>query len=370
MIMTDSAMPLETAGPDLSPPQCDSGWSRSVLRLTGVVVDPSNAALYHRGAHVPEGALYRNGSVYRGAAGVAPSAFKRVAGRHLWAGPLFSHFGHFLTESLSRLWAARDGAVQSIVFSPKDLGRKRPTDLPGYQQMLLRRLQIDLPVQIVYEATEFEDLLIPGPGFGLGPMAAGTAEFRDFVRRIDTIAAPAGEGRLYLSRSALPPKAGSVLAERHLEMLLEAQGFEIFHPQNHSIDEQFAKFRSARQIIGPDGSAFHLAGFVTRPDQSFTIIKRRSAKDYTNIVRQLEAMGAHVNVVDAIRANWIRPGKRKADDRSWGELDFVGLFSQLGDLGLLRHQTDPSALNAPPIDADVQRAGQANKGEMTRVAIA
>mgnify|MGYP005829623403 FL=1 len=350
------------------PPRCETGWSRTVLRLRNVVVDPSNAALYHHGRHVPEGALYRNGSIYRGNAAQAPSAVNRTQGRHLWGGPLFSHFGHFLTESLSRLWAVRDSGVQSIVFSPKDPGRKRQDRLPDHQDLLLKCLHIDLPVRIVHEPEEFEDLLIAGPGFGLGPMAAGTPEFREFLRAIAVPSDMTGRKRLYLSRSALPEKAGSILAERHLEQLLERQGFKIYHPQQHSITEQFATFRAARQIIGPDGSAFHLAGFVTDPGQSFTIIKRRSAPDHANIVDQLVAMGAKVQVVDAIRANWIRPGKRKADDRSWAELDFADLFARLSALGLLSAPVDASDLELPPIAQEVERIGHANKGQMTRLA--
>lgn len=344
-------------------PHPEGGWSRAVQRLHPAVIDVEHGAVYAGAEHCPEAALIRGRGVYRGGRGTAPAPVTRIAGRHLWGGTLFFHFGHFLTESLSRLWGAEGSGATSILFAPKSLLGKRPEGLSGWQRQILDRMGVTLPVRILYDHAEVEELIVPGPGFGLGVMARGTDEFRAMARRMTPPVQPVAGRKLYLSRSALPKKTGSVLGEAALERRLEAEGFEIFHPQQHSIDAQLAAFRSASHLLGPDGSAFHLAGFVAAPQQRFTLIKRRSADDYRNICDQLSGMGCTVDVIDALAANWIRPGKHKADDMSWGEPDLPRLWAALADLGLV---SGPSP-EAPDHGPELALIAAHHKGPMTRV---
>ncbi|WP_128253598.1 glycosyltransferase family 61 protein [Falsirhodobacter deserti] len=348
-------------------PDPEEGWSRSVFRVKGGVVDPDHGGLWCDGTLCPEAMLYRWRNTYRGGKGTEPATAAPLPGRHLWGGTIFFHFGHFLAESLPRLWGAEASGAESILFTPKTLRGKHPAELAGYQKQILDRLGIHLPVRIIYEPVQVEDLIIPGPGFGLGAMARGTQEFRDFARRMDPGPdASAGVRKLYISRSALPKKTGSVLAEAALERMLEAEGFHIYHPQQHSIDDQLRTFRNATHVLGPDGSAFHLAGFITQPGQTFTLIKRRNAREYVTFFDQLLAAGADVAVIDAVVADWIRPGKSKADDMSWGELDFAALSAGLLKRGLIDR---PLAFTSHDHAAELAQIGTVHRGEMTRIAV-
>ncbi|MBU3029431.1 glycosyltransferase family 61 protein [Paracoccus marinaquae] len=362
--------PLPPAPFRLPLPDPDRGWSRTVMRVRGAVIDPSDGGVWCDGALCPEAMLYRWRGAYKGRKGtVMPADPARIAGRHLWGGTLFFHFGHFLSESLGRLWAAEASGAESILFTPKNPRGKRPEDLVGFQKQVLARLGIELPVRILYAPAMVEDLLIPGQGFGLGALARGTPEFRAFARRMDPDpdAGPGtGARRLYISRTALPRKTGSVLGEAWLEEQLRGQGFRIYHPQQHSIDHQLRTFREATHFVGPDGSAFHLAGFIARPWQNFTLIKRRSAREYVTFVDQLKAVGAKVGVIDALVANWIRPGKHKPDDMSWGELDALRLSDELQRLGLTG-----APLAEPPSFADeLEQISRIHGGPMTRLPVA
>lgn len=362
--MNDSSVP---GAPGRFPrPDPEQGWSRSVLRLTGAVVDPADGGVWDRGALCPEAMLYRWRNTYKGHRGTAaPQDPAPMAGRHLWGGTLFFHFGHFLAESLSRLWAAEGSGAASILFTPKHLRGKRPAELAGYQSEILKRLGIAIPVRILYEPVVVDELIIPGQGFGLGALSRGTPEFRAFARRMDPGPGPeaesrTGTGKLYVSRSALPPKTGSILGERDLERMLAREGFTIYHPQQHSIEHQLRSFRNATHILGPDGSAFHLAAFVAQPHQGFTIIKRRSAREYVTFLDQLDGLGADVAAIDAVTADWVRPGKGKPDDMSWGELDFARLSEGLLKRGLI---AAPLPLPAP-FTEELDRIGRFNRGPM------
>lgn len=334
-----------------------------IWHLADARIDPEHGAVFSEGRLRIEAALQRGNGYYRGWRGTAFANTRRLAGRHLYGGTLFFHFGHFLTESLSRLWAVADSGAQSILFTPKSLRGRQPPGLTGWQAEILDRLGIRLPVCILYEPLEVEDLVVPAQGFGLGPLSQGSPAFRAFARRLR----PADAGRVmpegakvYLSRSRLPRKTGSILGEARLEQALADQGFTIFHPQDHPIDDQLRVFSAARHLVGPEGSAFHLAGLIAAPWQEFTLIRRRSAPDHLNICNQIRGMGARVNVVDALVAEWLRPGKSRADDMSWGEPDHAALSAGLMDLGLIAR---PLGLGAGGHAAELDLIGQAHKGQ-------
>lgn len=361
---TPPAMP---APPPLPLPDPRAGWSRSVMRLSNAVIDPAEGGVWQGGVLCPEAALWRWNRAYRGGKGTAPANPAALAGRHLWGGALFFHFGHFLVESLVRLWGTEASGAASILFAPKSLRGKRPDALAGYQQRIFALLGVHVPVRIVYEPLLVEDLIIPGQGFGLGKIARGTPEFRQFARRLDPgPGAPMAGRKLYISRSALPKKTGSILGEAALEANLIDEGFEIYHPQNHSIDAQLRTFRDTTHFLGPDGSAFHLAGFIAQPHQTFTLIKRRSAREYVNFVEQLEAARVQVTVIDALAANWTRPIKAKADQFSWGEVDFTRLSDELLRLGLI---STPLSAGAERADhaAELAQIAQVHDVAMTRL---
>ena len=250
-----------TIAPD-SQPLPDSGWSDSVTALTNAIVVPpvqggfvqAAGVLESSGQYCPTGALWRR---YRPlttepAQPVDPPA--PLAGNWLWGGVLWAHFGHFLVESTSRLWALDhlDAPLDGIVFIPKRprVGNARR----GFQTDFLNLMAPGLPVNVVTNPTQVESLVVPGQGFGLGLITAGTQKFRDAIHnRFARDVIPDGPERLYISRSALGIGKGGLLGEEKLEHLLKEQGYEVFHPEKHDIATQIARYKAAKQVIAADG---------------------------------------------------------------------------------------------------------------------
>ncbi len=195
----------------------------------------------------------------------------------------------------------------------------------GYQRRLIELFGIDLPMRVVLKPTEVETLVVPGQGFGLGMVARGTPEFRDFVhRRLAPQISADGPEKLYVSRSALVGTEGGVLLERAVEDNLAADGYEIYHPEQHPLEVQVARYRAARLLVGLDGSAFHLYGFVARPHQRAALIMRRNTLIYRNIERQLIGFTGRVpTVINAIAADWLPETVSRAGRASFGELDLA-----------------------------------------------
>ncbi len=357
-----------TAGvrPDLSigpPPDPAGGWSRQVVVLPRAVAVPPvvSAMVQAAGVLADDGAPCPMAATWRGTrAMMTPPAtpegpVARLPGRHLFAGQLWAHFGHFLCESLSRLWAVDPaGPLDGIVFLPKRPGKVEA--LSGWQREMFTLFGLDLPVRVLDRPTEVEELVVPGQGFGIGPMFAGTPEFRTFVRdRFAPGVGAEGPDRLYLSRSALGGAEGGILGEARIEAHLAAAGYAVFHPQRHGIAAQVAAYRAARAVVGPDGSAFHLLAFADPRPKEVAVILRRSSGVPDGIATHIAAFtGQAPRMIDALVADWVpaRPdgGTGRANRNAFGQVDFARLQAALAEVGFIA----PGAPWAAPRFRDIR----------------
>ncbi len=342
-------------------PDPADGWSRRIDRLTNATIYPpvSAAMRQHAGILPADGTCCTQGATWRHErrltlpprrmAVTAP----QITGRWLWAGPLFGHFGHFLTESTSRLWALhvlrRD--LDSVLFM-----QKRPNGDPKlrpFQRALLDMFGVHIPVRVVDAPVRVDRLIVPGQGFGLGAISAGTPEMRAFVHnRFATDIAPDGPERLYVSRSGLGEAASMILCETHIESCLAAAGYHIFHPQDHSLKVQIAHFRAARDIIVADGSAAHLLGFVASPAQRIAYLLRRTWFWQAQTIQLAGFTGREPTVINAIRNQWYLKSAGPRNDLSFAELDMALLKSALSAAGFI----DNDQIWPQPTDDDVQQA--------------
>ena len=80
-----------------------------------------------------------------------------------YGGVLFAHFGHFLLESLSRVWCHRELRTGSIIW------HAQADKLRDWQEYIFWLLGV--PVErFVYikESTRFREIILPDPGFEIG----------------------------------------------------------------------------------------------------------------------------------------------------------------------------------------------------------
>lgn len=323
--------------PDLMPDP-DRGWSRELLTVGKArVYPPTREGVFQQcgvttaaGEPVIESMTWRGLKPHTLHVQQPPEIEARIGGRHLYAGQYFQHFGHFVTESTARLWAARRPELDGIIFIGKHVGRQT---FGGYQKAFLDLLGVSLPVHIVHAPSEVEELVIPGSGFGLGPIARGTPEFRDFVSEALAGIAPEGEERIYISRTRAGGK-GRVLLEERIEANMARSGYAIYHPQEHGLAEQFAQYKAATHIVGLDGSAFHMVGFVARPEQRIAMILRRNSEVYYNLFRQIEGFsGRAPDILNVLVNDWVKPRIGRPNRESWGEVDHSALAERLRLLG-------------------------------------
>lgn len=266
----------------------------------------------------------------------ADTPTETLDGRYLFGGMLYGHFGHFLCESTGRLWAlAQDLGCDGVVWFPK-VALGHPAKLvkpyhPFFNAMGLAHLDLRAPQKI----TRIAEVIIPEQGFGIGTLSSGRPEYRAFMQaNLGAAIAADGPEKLYISRSGLPTKRGSVLLEPEIERRLAAEGYQIFHPQDHSIEVQIARYKAARFIVALDGSALHLAAMLISPACKVAIINRGPSQNIDDYLRQFEAFaGVMPTRIDAVSAYWFPQGRRVVKRETHALLDLPALGAGLSAAG-------------------------------------
>ena len=340
---------VDPYGPD-SQPLPDGGWSEQIVTLKGATVVPpvessfvqAAGVLDSEGRYCPHGALWRKYRPLTTEPPLPETVAATLPGRWLWGGVLWAHFGHFLVESASRLWALAEleQPVDGILFIPK-----RPAVgemVRGFQTEFIHLMQPDLPIRVAAEPMRVEELVVPGQGFGLGTITTGTQKYRDAIhRQFARDVKPEGPEKIYISRSQLGLGKGGLLGEERLEQLLMAEGYEIFHPQNHDITTQLARYKAAKRVIAADGSALHLFAMVGRPDQPVAMILRRQSSANNLLAQNVAAFcGSNPLVIGALRTEWVKADQQKSNRLSFGELNHAVLGRALGEAGFVREGQD------------------------------
>lgn len=270
---------------------------------------------------------------------------KPLPGTHLFGGNFRGHFGHFLVESTARLWALDHLPVQpeSILYLPYR-GEVGPIEkvIDGHDGFY-RLLGIDVPVRTYGSPLRVERLFVPELGFGWAERYAGSPAYRAFMQgRLRAAVAPKGGKKLYISRARLAAQRGGILGETVIEENLARAGYEVFHPEKHPIDVQIARYRAAERIVALDGSALHLAAYVTDPGTRVAMILRRSKALAGDYQLQFRAFcDVALDVINVVRTDWVSGGSNRVDFRSVGEIDFAALFRMLAAEGYVSKSFRP-----------------------------
>ncbi len=314
------------------------------------------------GQYLPAGECHRfDGDPITVAPERDPAApVQELPGRYLFGGLLYGHFGHFLCESTGRLWGLDQGGFDGVIWYPK-LALGHPAKLTKPYHPFFAALGFaDLKLIAPQAPLRIAELVIPVQGFGIGLLAAGIPEYRAFMRaHLGAAIAPEGGVDLYISRAALPVKRGGVLLETRIETLMQAEGYEIFHPQNHPIAAQIARYKAARRIVALDGSALHLAGMVVNPACKVAILNRGPSQNIADYLRQFQHFaGISPTRIDAVRRYWFPAGRRVVKRETHALADFPALGQGLAEAGFI---ADPGAWQNP--DAGAVAAAVAERAE-------
>lgn len=195
----------------------------------------------------------------------------------IYGGILFDHFGHFLTESTTRLWYAIEHAEQKypIVFL-KEMMRPFSAQISQFFDLLGlsgRVLCLDCP-------TRFKKVVVPS----ISSIFA-TSYNDKFMSPFQTAAAAVKAEtyeKIYLSRRKF--KTGiKIFGEDKLEKAFKTNGYKIIYPEKLTLKKQIAYIKGAKEIASVMGTATHLSLFANKNTKNI-VLERSEVIVYEQIL--------------------------------------------------------------------------------------
>jgi capsular polysaccharide biosynthesis protein len=188
----------------------------------------------------------------------------------IYAGILYHHYGHFLVESLSRLWLTQQYPEAPILW----IGE---SSLKPWQIEIMSLLKIHNPHLFISEPTQVETLRLPELGFTIEQcFERHHAEFLEAFQASVII-----PGKYcWVSRRNLNSGREGLINEYHLEEKLSKLGWEIFQPEKFSLTEQLCYFSSCEKVAGVQGSALHFPMLVKNLKTHLYILDARGLFTY------------------------------------------------------------------------------------------
>tara|TARA_B100000674_G_scaffold480609_1_gene480409 strand:- start:732 stop:1874 length:1143 start_codon:yes stop_codon:yes gene_type:complete len=236
----------------------------------------------------------------------------------------FDNFGHLLTETISNIfpliyWKKK----QSDLFKIPIIINEKESQKQA--KKLAHLLEID-PSQILtpdsaHQSFCVESLLTAAPShvnrcFVSKNHAKWVKKFLQLQlrsryfnnhsdRKID---------KLYISRSKLSPTSRTFAQEAELENQLRNHGWEIYHPEEYTIQKQLIVYQSVKKICALEGSAIHLLfGANIKNIENFILLCR---KDENNFAKQLRAQAINYKTISAFEnAPWCTKSSTLRDIR-------------------------------------------------------
>lgn len=247
----------------------------NLTKKLGAVVRPPKQMVYH----TPPDYIYRMNDVTVAPRQILikegrllPDTFRRFNGRHnflekvetdmfrpkfpveplarvsepcfYFDGEIVDHYGHFITEILSRLWCFKDIDLKNFRFITSLNNLEWSFFLRPFNVKATAILRITHPVQV-------DDLFIANQGIVLGRwMSPKTFSVYNHIAKYyinDTN--KTGPSRIYVSRTKLKGLR-NLVNELEIEDLFKRKGFQIIYPETMSFYEQINVFSEASIVAG------------------------------------------------------------------------------------------------------------------------
>ncbi len=182
-----------------------------------------------------------------------PKQLKKISQKFIYASKISSHYGHFLTESIARLWYAFKYREYPVVYHGH--GLQKP-----FVDLFFESAKLDTKRFISFkEPVLLKEVIIPYPsfsiqceGFEVHKLLAESVAEKLVSKKLKTTSQP-----LYLSRRYLNQNARLIINESKLEEKLSKSGFAIVSPEKLSLKQQIDLINKHEVIIGAIGSALH-----------------------------------------------------------------------------------------------------------------
>jgi hypothetical protein len=202
-----------------------------------------------------------------------------IDGIYIYGGILFNNFGHFLLESISRLWAYdlfKRFDPYILFYAPWGIPDYKNKN--NYMYQLFKAFGIPIKrIVFITEIVQLKRIITPDSRF---INFIKTADLPDRLHKAGRYA-----DKIYVSRSKLPFNTGRPLGEAEFEKYLQTNDYLVIHPEKLSLYEQIAIYGKAKKIIFCDGGAIYATVLLPHLSADVAIVARR--RDYRGNYKEL-----------------------------------------------------------------------------------
>ena len=184
----------------------------------------------------------------------------------IFLGPLPDHYGHFITEGLSRLWLFLDGKYKNsnAIFISDNESNKflEFWNLFGLRPNQFKK--ITTPVR-------YRSIIIPEPSIQLHNYYHDA--FNETVRAILKTLPRKEQKNLFLSKKNHSFFNGKSIGEGSLESAFRKNNFDIIYPESLPLSDFIAMLHSAKTVASISGTSAHNAMFMSQ-DSNLVCLNR------------------------------------------------------------------------------------------------
>jgi len=221
-------------------------------------------------------------------------------GEVAYVGPLSNHYGHFVSESIGRLWYANEDPAIPLLTHELDRFSTATCYLDHFFQGAElapgRLFAFDRP-------TRLRRVVLPRPSFLCSPRREVHACHRlipqTVARNLLPVLPETTDQPVYLSRRKLPAQQRKVLGEETLESELRRAGCAIVAPEDLSFPQQIECINRHKTVVACLGSALHSFVFDRSPDRNLIAFAYRDAP-HPNYLMMDALMAVHSTYVAAL----------------------------------------------------------------------
>lgn len=182
----------------------------------------------------------------------------------VYLGRFFSHFGHFLIETLPNFGWARDYDDRSGICHPWPATLDSALFTVPHVRFSINALGID-PRRIVLAKEDclIRDLIVPPCNEVIhGRVNARAVEVYAILREHALRFRTPRADKVYFSRRLFTGQSRQTANEAETEEIFKSLGFVVIHPEELPFGKQVSIAAGAKLVAGIDGSALHLCCFM------------------------------------------------------------------------------------------------------------
>ena len=209
----------------------------------------------------------------------------------IFLGVCHKHWGHFLIEGMSRLWAI----LETNRYVDYDLCYVlwNESSFPTYMQEIFSLLGIKWKdIKIIDHPVQYDEIIIPQISSKLDLF--WTEEYKLTIDKIKKSIVPVHGGKYYLTRTSF---VDNILGEKEIEAIFRKNGYHIISPEKLPISEQISIFAGADELVSVSGTSAHNMLFAKNSAQC-AILERMHFPNRTQAVIN-HMVQAQISVIKA-----------------------------------------------------------------------